>query len=133
MMVGDLRGHTYCCGGERGSFHQQLYFKSAVCFVQLYNFSRCWLILRQFSSYLGMNALAKACPFDYGSPVFGFVFFWPVSLGFWPPKRCVAWQAQGFRVLRCRCLKPPTQNPWKGCKFYVTEVLLCRDHFAWQF
>ena len=43
-----------------------------------------------------------------------------------------AWQAQGFRALRCRCLKPPTQNPWKGCKFHVTEVLLCSDHFAWQ-
>ena len=43
-----------------------------------------------------------------------------------------AWQGQGFRVLRCRCLKPPTQNPWKGCKFHVTEVLLCSDHFAWQ-
>ena len=22
-MVFDLRGHTYCCGSERGSFHQQ--------------------------------------------------------------------------------------------------------------
>ena len=44
----------------------------------------------------------------------------------------IAWQAQGFRALRCRCLKPPTQNPWKGCKFHVTEVLLCSDHFAWQ-
>ena len=43
-----------------------------------------------------------------------------------------AWQAQGFRALRCRCLKPPTQNPWKGCKFHVTEVLLCSDDFAWQ-
>ena len=43
-----------------------------------------------------------------------------------------AWQAQGFRALRCRCLKPSTQNPWKGCKFHVTEVLLCSDHFAWQ-
>ena len=45
---------------------------------------------------------------------------------------CFAWQGQGFRVLRCRCLKPPTQNPWKGCNFHVTEVLLCSDHFAWQ-
>ena len=43
-----------------------------------------------------------------------------------------AWQAQGFRALWCRCLKPPTQNPWKGWKFHVTEVLLCSDHFAWQ-
>ena len=43
-----------------------------------------------------------------------------------------AWQAQWFRALRCRCLKPPTLNPWKGCKFHVTEVLLCSDHFAWQ-
>ena len=43
-----------------------------------------------------------------------------------------AWQAQGFRALRCRCLKLPTLNPWKGCKFHVTEVLLCSDHFAWQ-
>ena len=43
-----------------------------------------------------------------------------------------AWQAQGFRALWCRCLKPATQNPWKGCKFHVTEVLLCSDHFAWQ-
>ena len=43
-----------------------------------------------------------------------------------------AWQAQGFWSLRCRCLKPPMQNPWKGCKFHVTEVLLCSDHFAWQ-
>ena len=25
-----------------------------------------------------------------------------------------------------------TQNPWKGCKFHVTEVLLFSDHFAWQ-
>ena len=32
-----------------------------------------------------------------------------------------AWQAQGFRVLRCRCLKPQTLNPWKRCKFHVTE------------
>ena len=43
-----------------------------------------------------------------------------------------AWQAQGFGGLRCRSLKPSTQNPWKGCKFHVTEVLLCSDHFAWQ-
>ena len=43
-----------------------------------------------------------------------------------------AWPAQGFRALRCRCFKPPTQNPRKGCKFHVTEVLLCSDHFAWQ-
>ena len=43
-----------------------------------------------------------------------------------------AWQGQGFRALRCRWLRPPTQNPWKGCKFHVTEVLLCSDHFAWQ-
>ena len=42
-----------------------------------------------------------------------------------------AWQAQGFRALRYRCLKPPTLKPWKGCKFHVTEVLLCSDHFAW--
>ena len=34
-----------------------------------------------------------------------------------------AWQAQWFRALWCRCLKPPTPNPWKGCKFQVTEVL----------
>ena len=43
-----------------------------------------------------------------------------------------AWQAQGFRALWCRCLKNLTLNPWEGCKFHVTEVLLCRDHFAWQ-
>ena len=43
-----------------------------------------------------------------------------------------AWQAQGFCGLWCRCLKHSTQNPWKGCKFHVTEVLLCSDHFAWQ-
>ena len=43
-----------------------------------------------------------------------------------------AWQAQWFRALWCRCLKPLTLNPWKGCKFHVTEVLLCSDHFAWQ-
>ena len=43
-----------------------------------------------------------------------------------------AWQARWFRVLRCRCLKPPTQNPWKGCNFHAMEVLLCSDHFAWQ-
>ena len=28
--------------------------------------------------------------------------------------------------------QPTTQNPWNGCKFYVTEVVLSRDHFAWQ-
>ena len=43
-----------------------------------------------------------------------------------------AWQAQGFRALWCRCLKHPTLNPWEGCKFHVTEVLPCRDRFAWQ-
>ena len=43
-----------------------------------------------------------------------------------------AWQAQWFRALWCQCLKPPTLKPWKGCKFHVTEVLLCSDHFAWQ-
>ena len=44
-----------------------------------------------------------------------------------------AWQAQWFRALQCRRLKPPTQNPWKGCKFlHVTEVLVSSDHFAWQ-
>ena len=26
-----------------------------------------------------------------------------------------AWQAQGFRALWCRCLKPRVLNPWKGC------------------
>ena len=29
-----------------------------------------------------------------------------------------AWQGQGFRALRCRWLRPSTQNPWKGCKFH---------------
>ena len=43
-----------------------------------------------------------------------------------------AWQAQGFRALGSRCLKFATLKPWKGCKFHVTEVLLCSDHFAWQ-
>ena len=43
-----------------------------------------------------------------------------------------AWQAQWFCALRCRCSKPSMQNPWKGCKFHGTEVLLCSDHFAWQ-
>ena len=43
-----------------------------------------------------------------------------------------AWQGQGFRALRCRWLRPSMQNLWKGCKFHVTEVLLCSDHFAWQ-
>ena len=43
-----------------------------------------------------------------------------------------AWQGQGFRALRCRRSRLPTQNPWKGCKFHVMEVLLCRHHFAWQ-
>ena len=43
-----------------------------------------------------------------------------------------AWQAQWFRALWCRCLKPWTLKPWKGCKFHVTEALLCSDHFAWQ-
>ena len=45
---------------------------------------------------------------------------------------CFAWQGQGFRALRCRCLKLSTQNPWKGCNFHVTEVIFCSDHFAWQ-
>ena len=43
-----------------------------------------------------------------------------------------AWQAQGFRALGSRCLKFATLKPWKGCKFHVTEVLLCSDHLAWQ-
>ena len=43
-----------------------------------------------------------------------------------------AWQAQGFCGLWCRCLKHSTLKVWKGCKFHVTEVLLCSDHFAWQ-
>ena len=47
-------------------------------------------------------------------------------------KMHVARQAQWFRALRCRCLKPSTQNPWKGCKFHVTEMLMCSDHFAWH-
>ena len=40
-----------------------------------------------------------------------------------------AWQAQGFCALRCRCLKPSMQNPWKGCKFHVTEVLASQGSF----
>ena len=43
-----------------------------------------------------------------------------------------AWQAQWFRALWCRCLKPPMLKLWKGCKFHATEVLLCSDHFVWQ-
>ena len=43
-----------------------------------------------------------------------------------------AWQAQGFGGQRLRCLKSRTLNPWKGCKFHVTDMLLSRDHFAWQ-
>ena len=43
-----------------------------------------------------------------------------------------AWQAQGFRALGSRCLKFAMLKPWKGCKFHVTEVLLCSDHVAWQ-
>ena len=39
---------------------------------------------------------------------------------------------EGFRALSCRCLRLPTLNLWKGFKFHVTEVLLSRDHFAWQ-
>ena len=30
-----------------------------------------------------------------------------------------AWQAQEFRALRCRCLRPRTLNPWKRCKFWI--------------
>ena len=32
-------------------------------------------------------------------------------------------QAQGFRALRCPCLKPRTLNPWKGCKCYGNVTL----------
>ena len=49
----------------------------------------------------------------------------------WFETMLFAWQAQGFRALWCRCLKLTTLNPWKGCKFHVTEVLLCRDHVTW--
>ena len=46
----------------------------------------------------------------------------------------------GFRVagawiswfLWCRCLKSRTLNPWKAFKCHITEMLLCRNHFAWQ-
>ena len=42
------------------------------------------------------------------------------------------WRAQWFRALWCWCLRRRTLNPWKRRKFHVTEVLLSRDHFAWQ-
>ena len=29
------------------------------------------------------------------------------------------WQAQGFRALWHRYLKPPTLNPWKDCNFIL--------------
>ena len=49
------------------------------------------------------------------------------------PKRCVSrGRRRDFVVCDVDVLKPSTQNPWKGCKFHVTEVLLCSDHFAWQ-
>ena len=45
-----------------------------------------------------------------------------------------AFRVAGARICAFwyRCLKVPKQNPWKGCKFPVTEVLFCSDHFAWQ-
>ena len=42
------------------------------------------------------------------------------------------WQVQGFRALWFRCLKSRILNPWKECKFHATEIIFCRDHFAWQ-
>ena len=35
-----------------------------------------------------------------------------------------------FVLCEVDCLRPRTLNLWKGCKSHVTEVLLCRDHFA---
>ena len=43
---------------------------------------------------------------------------------------CFTWQAQGFRALRCRCLKSPTLNPWKGCKFHATETVTLQGPFC---
>ena len=53
----------------------------------------CRLIHRYFSTSLGRNALAKARPFESGSPLFGVVVFWPVSLGSWPGGAWVPWRA----------------------------------------
>ena len=55
---------------------------------------------------------------------------WWIGKG--PEMMLFPWQAQGFRALWCRRLKPRSLNPWKGYKFHVTEVLLSSDHFAWQ-
>ena len=46
-------------------------------------------------------------------------------------KRCVS-RGRRTDFVCCRCLMPSMQNPWKGCKFQVTEVLFGSDHFAWQ-
>ena len=49
------------------------------------------------------------------------------------PKRCSSRGRRRDRALQYRWLKPRMLNPWKGCKFHATEMLLCGDHFAWQF
>ena len=43
--------------------------------------------------YSCLNALAKACPFDLGSPCVGVVLFGPVSPGSWPGGAWVPWRA----------------------------------------
>ena len=35
-------------------------------------------------------------------------------------------------AVSCRCLRLRMLNLWKGCKFRLAEMLLSRDHFAWQ-
>ena len=51
--------------------------------------------------YFCLNALAKASPFDLGSPWVGVVLFGPVSLGSWlggawVPWRALPWSRCGF-------------------------------------
>ena len=42
-----------------------------------------------------------------------------------------AWQAQGFCGVMS-IFEASDAESVKGCKFHVTKVLLCSDHFAWQ-
>ena len=89
-LVNDLRGHAYCCGGERGSFQTisiaGIYFSCSVSVQELYS-----LVISLLSSlipeiahfFLVLSFFLKKLHFIFlgACPVFNFVLAWLAKVG----------------------------------------------------
>ena len=97
MMVFDLRGHTYCCGSEREG--------ASVGW---------WILVQVVLFFFWWNALAKARPFQCGSPCVFSVFFPARVSGLLAGGSLGSVAGRALVLLCCCCLR------WSwilGCSF----------------